>query len=89
LDNDNFKLNLVNTELNSFISDVIIDENHNAANKNITIHLDTNKEEIFVRIHHDKFKRVISNLISNAVKFSDNGNKINITTQYRNKRVLI
>ena len=89
LDNDNFKLNLANIELNSFISDVIIDENHNAANKNITIHLDTNKEEIFVRIHHDKFKRVISNLISNAVKFSYNGTKINITTQYLNKRVLI
>jgi signal transduction histidine kinase len=48
-----------------------------------------NKEEIFVRIHHDKFKRVISNLISNAVKFSDNGTKIIITTQYLNKRVLI
>ena len=89
LGNDNFKLETETTELNAFINDVLIDENHNATNKNITIHLDTNRDDIFVSIHHDKFKRVISNLISNAVKFSHNGNKININTQYLNKRVLI
>lgn len=89
LGNDNFKLETETTELNAFIQDVLIDENHNAINKNITVHLDTNRDDIFVHIHHDKFKRVISNLISNAVKFSHNGNKINITTQYINSRVLI
>jgi signal transduction histidine kinase len=89
LGNDNFTLETETTELNAFINDVLIDENHNATNKNITIHLDTNRDDIFVRINHNKFKRVISNLISNAVKFSHNGNKININTLYLNKRVLI
>lgn len=42
-----------------------------------------------MRVNNDKFSRVISNLISNAVKFSHSNSTILITTQYTTESVLI
>lgn len=89
LGNDTFKLDTDTTELNAFINDILVLENHNAINKNIKINFETNRDDIFVRINHDKFTRVISNLISNAVKFSHSDSRIMISTLYNHNMVLI
>lgn len=89
LGNDAYKLDTETVELNSLIKDLLVIENHNATNKSITIKLESNREDIFVRANVDKFSRVISNLISNAVKFSHNNSSILINTQYQNGIVLI
>lgn len=89
LGNDTFKLDTDTTELNAFINDILVLENHNAINKNIKINFETNRDDIFVRINHDKFARVISNLISNAVKFSHSDSRIMISTLYNHNMVLI
>lgn len=89
LGNDNYTLSTNTIELNTLINDILVIENHNAINKNITINFNTNRDDIFVRVNNDKFSRVISNLISNAVKFSHSNSSILITTQYITESVLI
>ena len=89
LGNDNYKLITDTIELNTFINDILVLENHNAINKNIVINFETNAEDIFVHINQNKFTRVISNLISNAVKFSHQDSQIVISTLYNNNMVLI
>lgn len=89
LGNDNFKLSTTTVELNALVNDILVIENHNATNKNIAINFNTNRDDIFVRVNNDKFSRVISNLISNAVKFSHSNSAIQITTQYTTESVLI
>ena len=89
LGNDAFKLVTITTEINALINDILLIENHNATSKNITIKFDSNRQDIFANINHDKFSRVISNLISNAVKFSNNNSAIHIKTSYNYGIVLI
>jgi signal transduction histidine kinase len=89
LGNENYTLSTNTIELNTLINDILVIENHNAINKNITINFNTNRDDIFVRVNNDKFSRVISNLISNAVKFSHSNSSILITTQYITESILI
>ncbi len=89
LGNDSYTLATEIVELNSFIEDLLLIENHNATNKNITINFESNRDDIFAKINSDKFSRVISNLISNAVKFSNNNGNIKINTFYNSGIVLI
>ncbi len=89
LGNDTYKLDTETIELNALIKDILVMENHNAINKNIAINFASNREDIFVRVNNDKFSRVVSNLISNAVKFSHNNSAIQINTKHAHGIVLI
>ncbi len=60
---------------------------HQAVAKGQQIVLHTSP--IIVSLNYEKMWRVISNLISNAIKFSPQGKSITITTVYNNHRVRI
>jgi two-component system sensor histidine kinase VicK len=49
----------------------------------------SNKNSIFVEIDEDKFMQVINNLISNSVKFTPEGGKIDIYIKENKQEVLI
>jgi signal transduction histidine kinase len=89
LGNDTYKHESETLELNTLIKDILIIENHNATSKNININFESNRDDIFVRLNNNKFSRVISNLINNAVKFSNNNSAIHIKTSYNYGIVLI
>ncbi|WP_439507020.1 sensor histidine kinase [Sediminibacterium sp.] len=50
-----------------------------AKEKQINLEANITKQPIFIKVDKDKIERVISNLVTNAVKFSNNGSIINVS----------
>ncbi|MBI3234755.1 MAG: hypothetical protein HYZ42_12090, partial [Bacteroidetes bacterium] len=50
-----------------------------ALSKNINISLTSTKKEMYIQAESAMFKRVLDNIISNAIKFSHKGSKVEIT----------
>jgi signal transduction histidine kinase len=65
------------TELNYFLKGIINEWKVQKEAKN-NIVLISSKPQVFVEINAEKFQRVMDNLITNALKFSKNNNKIEI-----------
>jgi signal transduction histidine kinase len=70
------------TELNHFIKGIISEWKIQKNAKNIT--LISSKEQLFAEINAEKFQRVMDNLITNALKFSKENNKIDIYLSGKN-----
>jgi two-component system sensor histidine kinase VicK len=56
---------------------------------NIEFEISSNIQIVYVELDEDKFMQVINNLISNALKFTPNGGKINIHIQGKKETILI
>lgn len=54
-----------------------------AQSKNLNIIFDTTKEELIMSVDIEKIERIVLNLISNAIKFSNFNSDINITLETR------
>ena len=54
-----------------------------------TIIFDTNVEEKVMAFDAEKIERILLNLISNATKFTNPGDEINVTLYYRDNQVII
>jgi signal transduction histidine kinase len=89
LGNEEFKLELNDYELNSAIKQAMNSFDFQLREKGIELVFNTTHEDIFVRLNPDKFNSVLSNLISNAIKFSNPNNRIIINTKLHHKEVLI
>ena len=80
LGKDEFKLELEVTELNYFVRQSIKTFTLMAQQKGIEIEFENTRPDLFAAINPDKFNRVLTNLISNAIKFSKPGGKVLIKT---------
>ncbi|HJU14677.1 MAG TPA: HAMP domain-containing sensor histidine kinase [Candidatus Nitrosotalea sp.] len=60
-------------DLNQVISAIVKDESGQAENKNVTIEHKSNSKRIMVNADKDRLAQVISNLLLNAIKFTDKG----------------
>jgi two-component system sensor histidine kinase VicK len=76
------------TELNSLIRDNIEVWKIQKEAKN-TIELISSISPAYALINHEKFKRVLDNLIGNALKFSKEKSKIEVFLSKRNQRIII
>ena len=88
---NNENINIVETqrtEMNCFLKNVINEWKIQAEAKN-NIYLISSKNQVFVQINAEKFQRVMDNLITNALKFSKNNNKIEIYLSARNGSAII
>ena len=76
------------TELNHFIKGIINEwkVQKNAKNNIILI---SSKNQVFVEINAEKFQRVMDNLITNALKFSKDNNKIEIYLSAKNEQAVL
>ncbi|TSD66858.1 GHKL domain-containing protein [Inquilinus sp. KBS0705] len=83
-------LNLEQVEINSLVSNSVELLRFKAAEKGQTILLETLDKQQELYISREKIWRVISNLISNAIKFSPTGATINVkVTQQTNQVVIV
>lgn len=57
--------------------------------KNIDIKFKSNLKEIFLNIDKDKIESIILNLLSNSIKFTDPGGKIEVSINYINKNIVL
>ncbi|MDB5142879.1 MAG: histidine kinase, partial [Mucilaginibacter sp.] len=76
------------TELNYFLKGIINEWKVQKEAKN-NIVLISSKPQVFVEINAEKFQRVMDNLITNALKFSKNNQKIEIYLSTKSDKAII
>ncbi|MEF9990762.1 MAG: PAS domain-containing sensor histidine kinase [Romboutsia sp.] len=67
-----YKLKLAKYNIVEIIEDLFMEVETYAAKKNISLIFDTNTEEIYIYIDKFQMERVILNLLSNCIKFTNN-----------------
>lgn len=75
-------------DFNEVVSACIRDESIQMENKNIKIPYDTDTKKVLVEADKDRISQVVSNLLHNAIKFTNDG-KIIVTLKHRNVDVLV
>lgn len=71
-----YKLNLSNENIVQLVEDIVLSVSDYISQKDIDIIFDTDVEEKYIACDPDKIERIVLNLISNAIKFTNPGGKI-------------
>jgi len=88
---NNENINIIETqrtELNHFVKSIISEWKVQKEAKNNII-LISSKNQVFVEINAEKFQRVMDNLITNALKFSKENNKVEIYLSAKNGLAIV
>lgn len=83
------KLNLSNNNLVDIIDDIVHSVSNYTKSKSLKIVFDTDFEEMIIALDVYKFERVLLNLISNAIKFSNVNGEIFIRLTHNDDKVEI
>ena len=86
-DSEKSKLNLAKVNVKNLIMNVVYNNQGKALEKNITIECDL--ESIDSYLDKDKISQVIVNLLSNAIRYTNNGGKIFISSYKENNNLKI
>jgi len=84
-----FKLNLSNKNIVEFVEEIVMSVTDFTESKGLNIIFDTDTEENVIACDPEKIERVVLNLISNAIKFTDRGDEILVTVKDKNDFVEI
>ena len=84
-----FELHLSNNNIVEVVEDIVMSVTNFTESKGLNIIFDTDTEEKIIACDPEKIERVVLNLISNAIKFSDKGDEIFIGVKNKNKFVEI
>lgn len=79
LETGNLKLDLKQGNLSIFLKELIIPFQQLANDKSIELDFNISHNSIFFAFDSDKVEKIMNNLISNAIKYTDSGGKINIS----------
>lgn len=82
-------LNLQNHNIVSVVEEVTLSVAEYVENKGVRLIFDTNIEEKIIDCDPDKIERIMLNLISNAVKFTDEGDQITVEILYEENNIKI
>jgi signal transduction histidine kinase len=89
LDSGYMKLNLSNENIVSIVEDVVQSVVEYVQGKGLRIIFDTNTEEKIIACDTNKIERILLNLISNAIKYSDTGKEIFVNVLDKDETVEI
>ncbi|MBD5645025.1 PAS domain-containing sensor histidine kinase [Clostridium botulinum] len=89
LDSGYLKLNLVNYNIVNLIEEITLSVTSYAESKGINIIFDTNVEEKIIAVDTDKIERIILNLLSNSIKFTNAGGNIFVNVKDSGENVYI
>ena len=84
-----FKLNLSNNNIVKVVEEIVMSVTTLTDSKGLNIIFDTDIEEKIIACDTEKIERIVLNLISNAIKFSDEGNEIFVDIKDKNEFVEI
>lgn len=79
IETGNLTLEFANGELTTFFRDMVSSFNHLVEQKEIELNFICHTEQIFVKFDADKLSKIVNNLISNAIKYTEQGGKIDVT----------
>lgn len=89
IDGGYFTLNLIYGNIVSVVEDITQSVADYIKSKNIEIIFDTDTEEKFIRYDEEKIERVLLNILSNAVKFTNDNGKIFVNITDKNNIIQI
>ena len=89
LESDEVKLEPVSFDINELIRLSIISFEHRFNEKNITVNALFEKDPELVSAEKDSIKRVMTNLIDNAIKFSYDNGTVDIVTKQKGNKVIV
>ncbi|MBN2774576.1 MAG: response regulator, partial [Prolixibacteraceae bacterium] len=78
LESGNLKLNLTQSDIVSFVSEIVHSFDEFAKEKEITLSFNTLKKNLVTIFDPDKVEKILNNLLSNAFKFTGSGGKITV-----------
>jgi len=78
IDSGFLSLNLANHNIVNIVEDVCLSVADYIKTRNIELIFDTSVEELIISCDPDKIERIILNILSNAVKFTDKGGLISV-----------
>ena len=84
-----YKLNLSNNNIVEIVEEIVVSLTNLTESKGLNIVFDTDLEENIIACDIEKIERIVLNLISNAIKFSDIGDEILVYVKNENKFVEI
>ncbi|MBU3188833.1 two-component sensor histidine kinase [Clostridium bowmanii] len=84
-----FELKLSNNNIVEIVEEIVISVSAYTDVKGLSIIFDTDTEENIIACDPEKIERIVLNLISNAIKFSDEGNEIFVKIQDKNEFIEI
>jgi len=84
-----FKLNLSNNNIVEVVEEIVMSVTNFTESKGINIIFDTDIEEKNIACDLEKIERMVLNLISNAIKFTDEGGEIFVDVKDKNEFVEI
>ncbi|MBU3189495.1 PAS domain-containing protein [Clostridium bowmanii] len=84
-----YKLNLSNNNIVPIVEDIVMSITNIADIRGLNIIFDTDTEENIIACDPEAINRIVLNLISNAIKFSDMGDEIFVTIVNKNEFVEI
>jgi signal transduction histidine kinase len=84
-----FKLHLSNNNIVQVVEEIVMSASNYTDSKGLHIIFDTNIEEKIIACDPEKIERIVLNLISNAIKFSDKGDNIFVDVKDKNDFVEI
>ena len=89
IDSKNLETNLVLDNIVRFIEDYLVSLTPYINNNGINVVFDTDEEEIYIYFDEEMMKRIILNLISNSIKFTNYGGLISIKIKALENHVII
>jgi PAS domain S-box-containing protein len=89
IDTGYFKISPEECNIVSIIEDITLSVKDYIENKGISITFDTDEEEIMMICDPDKIERIMLNLLSNALKFTDSPGHIMVNVSDKNDKVFI
>ena len=89
LEQGKIKIEKTNVDMNRIAAECIIAYEKSLTDKKINVNLELDEEECFALADKDAIKRVMINLIDNAIKFTPEGGDIEVTTEKTNGKVKV
>ena len=84
-----FKLHLSNNNIVDVVEEIVMSVINFTDSKGISIIFNTDSEEIIIACDPEKIERIVLNLISNAIKFSNEGDEILVDVKDKNEFIEI
>ena len=88
LQSDKLTLNMTNFDINEVIRIVVIGLENKIEEKNIDVVLSLETEKCYVNANKDSITRVLTNLIDNAVKFTNQDGNITISVSQKGHEII-
>lgn len=84
---ERFQLKTMNTNITKLVKHIVRNYTFDIEHKGIELHTSLPDHDIFVKLDNIKFRLIIQNLMSNAIKFTHKGGKITVSLAQNEKNI--